>query len=364
MDEETTGTSEVNEGNVGGAMLADAMKSLHPEQVEKTETIVPEIKNDEKSDEAKEDVTPEAKPDDKVAEDSKKDEKPTDEKKSETVSADKGKSPYTPAEISRILETGETADTSRMSAETQVYYKEMQKGLTRAFQKAADERKSKEAEIAKREQALRDKEIEDEERKFRAEEELLDPEHARDRQEKRKIVREKDELADRMKAIETRLQQEEQRKVIEANDREFSSVASTINFPNDPKLTPLLQDAAYSYLWARNVGATQMGQPTMSVSDGAKEFANIIGLTNPNNLEKIVNANPKFKEAYEKKVIENYLKGKSAGPTTVRSSVAAAKEKPDSEEGKIDRKKLEESNADPLKMIEEEALKQLRKIKT
>lgn len=361
MEDETTGTSEINESNVGGAMIADAMKSLHPEQVDKTETITPTIVNDETSDEAKEDVVTEAKPDDKVVEDDKA--KVAEEKKSETVSTDKGKAPYTPVEISRILETGETADTSRMSAETQVYYKEMQKGLTRAFQKAADERKSKESEIAKREKALRDKEIADEERKFRAEEELLDPEHAKDRQEKRAIAREKDDLAERMKAIEVRLQQEEQRKVIDANDREFNSVAPTINFPNDPELTPLLQDAAYSYLWARNVGATQMGQPTMSVSDGAKEFANIIGLTNPNNLEKIVNANPKFKEAYEKKIIENYLKGKSAGPTTVRSSVAAAKEKPDADEGKIDRKKLEDSNADPLRMIEEEALKQLRKIK-
>ena len=58
MADETTGTSEVNESNVRSVMVDDAMKSLHPDQVEKSETITP-IVNDDASDEAKEDVATE-----------------------------------------------------------------------------------------------------------------------------------------------------------------------------------------------------------------------------------------------------------------------------------------------------------------
>jgi len=354
-ENETNVSPEVNESNVNDVMAQEALKSLHAESADQSKA---EVQKDEvKIEEAKETPSTETKPDDKAVEEGKETEKASEEKSKEVAS--EKKAPYTAEEISKILETGDKADTSRMSAETQVFYKEMQRGLTRKFQAYSDEHKRRLNDVAKREKTLRDKEIEDEEKKLRAEEEVLDPEHAKDRQEKRKIVREKEDLTERMRTIEQRLQEEERRNVVEQNDREWDSVASSLNFPNDPELTPLLQDAAYAHIWARNVGAMQMGQQPMSVSEGAKAFADIIGLTNPGNLKKIVNANPKFKEAYEKEVIENYLKKKSGGPTTIRSSTATAKEKTESDE-KFDRKLLDDPNVDYQKRMEEEALKLLR----
>ena len=360
MDEnEKSGSQEVSESNVNDVMAQEALKSLHAQPADQSKSDTQ--KEESLTEETKETSSTDAKPDDKAAEEGKETEKVSEEVKSEKVAAEK-KASYTPEEISRILESGEKADTSRMSPETQVYYREMQKGMTRKFQMQADEHKRKLDDIAKREKALRDKEIEDEERKLRAEEEVLDPEHAKDRQEKRKISREKDDLAERMKLIEQRMEVEQRQKVADQNDREFDSVSESLNFPKDQELTPLLQDAAYAYLWARNVGAMQMGQPSMSISEGAKAFTDIIGLTNPGNLKKIVNANPKFKEAYEKEIIENYLKKKSDGPTTIRSTSATAKEKTESDE-KFDRKLLDDPNVNPQELMEQEALKLLRKIK-
>jgi hypothetical protein len=352
------GNLEVS-GDVGERMVQEALKSLHPETTDQSKVETP--KEEIKTEEVKETTPTEVKPEPETTE-GKEPEKTSEVKKSETVTSENKKPMYTPEEVSRLLadETAK-ADTSRMTPETQIYYREMQRGLTQKSQRLSDERRQLLDDITKREKALRDKEIAEEEKKLRAEEELLDPDHARDRQEKRQIMREKDSQADELRKIKERLDAEEKRRMLEYNDREWHSAMTTHNIPNDTDLEPVLQDLTFAYTWAKNVGLSQQGQSPIQVSEGAKVIADLIG--NEANLRKFINANPKFKEALEKEIVAEHLKKQSAGPNVMKSSPAAAKEKPESD-GKPTKEMIDNPDFDWEKKTNEDALALLRKTKT
>jgi hypothetical protein len=357
-DEVQDGNQEIT-GDVSERIVAEAMEALHPTTTDQSEVESP---TNEVKAEAAETATTETKPETDVK-DGEVAEKAPEVVKSEASTTDK-KPMYTPEEINRLLaDENAKADTSRMTPEVQLYYREMQRGLTQKSQRLADEKRQLLDDIAKREKALRDKEIAEEEKRLRAEEELLDPEHAKDRQEKRSLQREMEDWKRMVQQEKEAKEAEQRRHAAEQVDRDWTSAAPANNIPNDPEFAPSLQDLALSYTWAKNVGAAQQGQPLMSVSDGVKEFANIIGLTNEKNLEKIVNANPKFREAFEKKIIEGYIKKQAAGPTTIRSTSGSVKEMDKSDE-RPTKEMLDDPDFNYSKKIEDDAMEMLRKIKT
>lgn len=359
MANEVQGGSQGIAGDVNERIVKEAMEALHSTTKDQSEVESP---TDEVKTEAAETATTETKPE-TVVKDGKEPGKAPEVVKSEVSTTDK-KPMYTPEEVNRLLaDDTAKADTSRMTPEVQIFYREMQRGLTQKSQRLADEKRQLHDDIARREKALRDKEIAEEEKRLRAEEELLEPEHAKDRQEKRTLQREMEDWKRMVQQEKEAKEAEQRRHAAEQVDRDWASAAPGNNIPNDPEFAPSLQDLALSYTWAKNVGASQQGQPLMSVSDGVKEFANIIGLTNEKNLEKIVNANPKFREAFEKKIIENYNKKQAAGPTTIRSTSGSVKEKDKSDE-RPSREMLNDPDFNYTKKMEDDALDLLRKTKT
>lgn len=344
-------------GDAGERMVQDALKLLHPETTEQSKVEVP--KEEVKTEEVKETATTEVKPEPETAA-GKEPEKPTEVTKSETAKPDNKKVPYTADEIAEILVNEKNIDTSRINPENLATYKTMQRGLTQKSQKLSDEFKRKEEDIAKREKALRDKQIEEEELELRREEELLEPDHAKDRQEKRQIMREKDDQNQRITQLEQMIESEKRQKIADQNSREWNTARVENNIPDDPELEPILQDMAYAYTWARNVGAAQQGQPGIGISEGAKIISNLIG--NEKNLKKFINANPKFKEAFEKEIIENYNKKKDVGPNVIKSSSATGKEKPESD-GKPTKEMIDDPDFDWQAKINRDALEMLNKIK-
>ena len=114
----------------------------------------------------------------------------------------------------------------------------------------------------------------------------------------------------------------------EASDafkKSFSEIAPKYNIP----VTQEFEDAVLSIVWSKNERNRLSGGmlPEFKLEDAARMFSDQFGFTNPETLEKIINANPKNREAYEQKVIADYLKKKSAGPTVVSSSQGQVVEK-------------------------------------
>jgi hypothetical protein len=354
MANEVTDVAAEITGDVNERIVRDAMEALHPTTTDqsKVEAPVEEVKA-----EAAETATTETKPETDVKDGEEPDKAP------EVIKSESStKLMYTPEEVGRLLaDENAKADTSRMSPEVQLYYREMQRGTTKTFQKLADEKRQLHDDIAKREKAWRDKEIAEEEKRLRAEEELLDPEHARDRQEKRQIMREKDDQNQRITQLEQIIEAEKRQKIAEQNARDWGAAMVENNIPNDPEVEPILQDLAYAYTWAQNVGAMQKGQPGIGLSDGAKVISDLVG--NEKNLRKFINANPKFREALEKEIIADHLKRQSAGPTTIRSTSGSVKERDKSDE-RPTREQLNDPDFDYNKKINDDALEMLRKIKT
>jgi hypothetical protein len=72
------------------------------------------------------------------------------------------------------------------------------------------------------------------------------------------------------------------------------------------------------------------------MEDGVRMVADQLGINNFANLEKLISANPKNKEAYDQKIIANYLKKKDAGANVPSSTNATVTEKPSEKDMAVD----------------------------
>lgn len=241
---------------------------------------------------------------------------PTDGTVKPEVKTDKV--PYTEDELRALLaDPNSVLDTSRLDERGQAVHKEFQRGYTKKFEELKRERdfiEKRKAEIAAFEERQRQIEAE---RKFREDVEQLGEDEAK------RLQKERD-MESRINRLESERRAFQQREAAEMFRREFNNVAPTHGVP----LTQEMEDLTMSYLWANNQIREMNGQPTLTMEDGVRMISDQLGISNIANLEKIINANPKNKEAYEQKVINDYLKKKSAGPTVVSSSPAQVSEKP------------------------------------
>lgn len=252
------------------------------------------------------------------------------------VEAKPEKVPYTEEELKSLVndprfEKGEIhLDTSRLRDADRAMYTEFQRGMTKKREKELAEIKAREdalqrrqAEIAAVEERMRQAEAE---RKYREDIENLGQEEA-DR-------RKKDaEIEARLIRLENEKRALEQKVLADKFKQAYVEVAPKYNLPN----TQEIQDATFAYVWAQNLERQSAGLPMLTIEDGAAAIAEQFGFSSYENLEKIINANPKNREALEQKIIADYLKKKNAGPTPAQTIAGVATEKPSEKtEDKID----------------------------
>ena len=253
------------------------------------------------------------------------------------------KTPYTLEEIKALLaDPNAKADTSRMNDEQQVFYREFQRDYSRKMdqvkreKEVVEQRRREIAEFENRQRTL------ESERKFREESEQFGEEEANRLKEVREIKAELDQMR-----WERQISQ--QREAADSFKRSFAETAPKHSLP----VTQGMEDMAMSYVWAQNQLRQISGQSPMTVEEGVEALANELGVSNPANFEKFIAANPVNKETYDKKVIAEYLKNQSKGPTVVSSSQASTPDKP-SEKSKFDPNAYKrDPGAELLKVVNE-----------
>lgn len=227
------------------------------------------------------------------------------------------KTPYTLEELKVLLsDPNAKADTSRMNDEQQVFYREFQRDYSRKMEQVKREKEQVELrrrEIAEFEERQRTLEAE---RKFREESDQFGEEEANRLKEVREIKAE-------LERYRWERQVSQQREAADSFKRSFAETAPKHSIP----VTQGMEDMAMSYVWAQNQLRQISGQPPMTVEEGVEALANELGVSNSANFEKFISASPANKEAYDKKVIAEYLKNQSKGPTVISSSQASTPEK-------------------------------------
>jgi|GEM_PF-3374254 len=229
------------------------------------------------------------------------------------------KVPYTEEELKVLLaDPNGTLDTSRLDERGQAIHKEFQRGYTKKFEelkRERDEINRKQQEIAAFEE--RQRQIAEQQR-FQKESEEFGEDEAKRLQHDR-------EIESRLKQLEAERQAYQQREASEQARRLYAETAVKYHLP----VEQAFEDQTVVFTYGRNLTNEKNGLPLISMEEGARDFADFIGVTNINNLEKIINANPANAEALKNKYINDYLKQtRSAGATVISSSSATVPDKP------------------------------------
>ena len=234
--------------------------------------------------------------------------------KTETPAAE-GKSLYTPEEIEEILKTDGTLDSSRLDANGKLLQKSFQRGTTQKFEQAkkmteeaAKIRADAESKLA--EFNRRQKEIEDQ-KVFQKEAEELGEEEAARRKEIREIREEQAQL--RWERDQAR--QRESSMQIQDN---FRQVAPKFFVPEGQ----VYQDIILSSIVAGDMLRVNGGSPPRTIEESTAMFSDALGLTNVENLWKIIRANPENETAVKNYYFNEHVKSQAKGPTVSASSAA------------------------------------------
>jgi len=219
-----------------------------------------------------------------------------------------GKPLYTPGEIEEILKADGTLDSSRLDANGKLLQKSFQRGTSQKFEQAKKMREEAEAKLA--EFNRRQKEIEDQ-KVFQKEAEELGEEEAARRKEIREIKEEQAQL--RWERDQAR-----QRELSMQIGNEYHQVAPKYHIPAEQ----VFEDLALSFKWTKDIARAQQGQEPLTMDEGNQMVADAIGLTNFDNLKRLVNANPENAKALKSLYVNEYLQEKAKGPTVSPSSSA------------------------------------------
>jgi hypothetical protein len=243
------------------------------------------------------------------------------------------KVPYTEDELKALLaDPNATLDTSRLDDRGQAIHKEFQRGYTKKFEELKREREEVErrrAEIAAFEERQRQLEAE---RKYKEDVEQLGEDEANRLKKERDLESRIAQLEAERQAAMQRERLAMQREASEQYRRKYAETAPKYFLPVEQNF----EDHAMSHTWGKNLVNEKNGDPLMSLEDGAKDFADMIGVTNFGNLKKIIKANPANWEALKSEIINEYNQKKSLGPNVPSSTNATVTEKPSEKDMAMD----------------------------
>ncbi len=314
-DEVTTTTQEVANFDIDDKIFAEAMQDLEGRRTgtEKPQEEVIEKVDDQSNVEEKAEVEEE-----KV----ETPESPQAEVKAETPAPDTAnpetKQPYTPEEIRAIAATGDFSkfDSSRLTPGEQAAVKSMQSGLTPKLQRAAEIEKNYQALLQKAQVEAEQRAKEDAERKYREEVEQYGEEIAATRKETREV---------RAEIAKIQAEREQERRIFQAEQQKvaaqqfhltFTEKAKDYGIPNNPQYEELVM----SRVLAENQTRALNGEPFISVEDGMRLVSDTVSVKDIDGLDKLLDANPKLREALENRIKEKQSKVKNSGPTVMKSS--------------------------------------------
>lgn len=263
-----------------------------------------------------------------------------------TPEAKPDKVPYTEDELKALLaDPNATLDTSRLDERGQAIHKEFQRGYTKKFEelkRVREEVEKRQREIAEFED--RQRQIVEQQRFQKEAEEFGEDEAKRLQREREKDMR----LAN----LENALKEMQWKEASNAYRVAFNDIAPRYNIP----ITQEFENLVMADVWANNQNNLIRGQEPIMVEDAAKRLADHLGFTNPNNLERIINANPKNKEAYDNKVIADYLKKKATGANVPSPNSATTTEKTSIQDTPVD---MEAFSKDPGAALYDRVMKRL-----
>ena len=241
-------------------------------------------------------------------------EKPAESASPKTESAppsESGKPLYTPDEVKTLLAEEERTgrvllDSSRLSPEGRLLQKSFQSGYNPKFEKAKkmlDEANRIKAEIeqAKREAAAKQQFERDVE------------EHGEDEAKRLKYQRDTEE---RIARLEWEKEQAKQREMSMMIGNEYRQVAPKFHIPQEQ----FFEDAVLSYKWAQDLLRVNRGEEPLTMEEANQGYANEVGITNFNNLMRLIKANPENEKALRNQIINEYNQEKAKGPTVSPSS--------------------------------------------
>jgi hypothetical protein len=237
------------------------------------------------------------------------------------------KVPYTEDELKSLVndprfERGEVhLDTSRIPEIYRPMYLEFQRGMTKKREKELEDLRRQQADVDRKRAEIaaaeeRQRQLE-EQKRYEDEVAQLGEEEARRNQ------RERLQEA-KVANLESLIQKMQWKEASNAFRLAFKETAPKFNLPD----TQEYEDMVMSHVWAQNRKNQMNGEREIGIEDGIRAISELFGFTNHDNLEKIIGANASFREAYNQKVIADYLKNKAAGATVPSSSNAPVAEKP------------------------------------
>jgi len=294
-------------------MFTDAMAKLDGESKEEVKETV--------EDQSKEEVKEETKTEEVAEEKEVSQPETTTEAKTEEVVETKQpetKPPYTPEEIKELAATGDFSkfDSSRLTPGEQAAVRSMQAGLTPKLQRAAELEKNFQALIEKTKAEEQRRAQEESERKYREEKDQYGDEEATRMKEMREIRAEMAAIKQQQAGRDAELQREQNQVAVERFRIAFKEKAPAYGIP----VTDEWSEEVQSRVLAENYLRSQNGEPYITIDDAMQKISKTRGLSDLGSLEKLLDANPKLKEALENKFKDKYNTKKKAGPTTVKSS--------------------------------------------
>ena len=228
-----------------------------------------------------------------------------------------GKTLYTPEEVVKILKeetaTGKVLlDSSRLTPEGQLLQKSFQQGYGPKFEQA---KKMKEEALQIKAEIEQTKKDAENQRILQKETDELGEDEAK----RRLIERQRDE---RIARLEWENQQARQQSASMQIRDDYRKIAPKYFVPQDQEW----EDMVLSNIVAGDLLKID-GAPT-NIDDSSARVANIIGLTNIDNLWKIIRANPANETAVKNFYINGYVKDKAKGPTISSSSTTNIQKPP------------------------------------
>jgi len=192
----------------------------------------------------------------------------------------------------------------------------MQAGLTPKLQRAAELEKNFQALIEKTKAEEQKRAQEESERKYREEKDQYGDEEATRLKEMRELRAEIEVIRQQQAGRDAELRREQNQIAVERFRNAFKEKAPAYGIP----VTDEWSEEVQSRVLAENYLRSQNGEPFITIDDAMQKISKTRGLSDLGSLEKLLDANPKLKEALENKFKDKYNTKKKAGPTTVKSS--------------------------------------------
>jgi predicted nuclease with TOPRIM domain len=195
-----------------------------------------------------------------------------------------------------------------LDAQGKLVQKSFQRGTTQKFEQAKkmmDEANRKLAEFEQKQREIENKKIFDKEAEELGEETALQRKELREIKEEQARLRwERDQAQQRETSLRIR--------------EDFRQVVPKFHIPQEQ----VFEDFILSRIVAGDMIRVGGEEPPRDIEESAAQCADMLGLTNVENLWKIIRANPENELAVKNFYINNYVKEKAKGPTVSPSSTA------------------------------------------